>query len=84
MTDKIKEAFEDYCKRNKINPEGQFAEEDGMPAFEAGYMAAQKEDAALIEQLADLLDKCSKYGAGVYLPEIKDALKAVEEWRKGK
>lgn len=83
MTDRIKKAFEDYCKHNKINPEGQFAEEDGMPLFEAGYLAAQKEDAALIQQLAGVLQFYMNTGITESLYyKAKEALKAVEEWRK--
>lgn len=34
-------AFVKYCKRNGINPAGQFAD-DIRPAFDAGYAAGQR------------------------------------------
>jgi len=40
---KIRESFNAYCKKNGINANGQFAVEDGMPLFTAGYLALLNE-----------------------------------------
>ena len=90
--EQVMQAFNKYCKRNGIAANGQFAIEDGLPLFEAGYNALrakylkqQVEQRVAPDNLGKELTQQECYQAGYEqgkrnaVPE--DIRKDAESWR---